>query len=184
VAESYPPLAGGQRITGTLMRSMLPQTVRKTADTARSATTSRVADPHLAFDVVANAVYIFDGWAKYDGDNAADISLQLTVPSGALGEVMPLGAGNSVISATSVPALTVNTGSSQGYMTRMESLDINSARTFGALGVGSTLGVLFAGTVRVSSTPGTVSIDWAQAASSATATTVYTDGWLRFQRIA
>ncbi|MFJ4624219.1 hypothetical protein [Streptomyces sp. NPDC088812] len=183
-AESYPALAGGQRLTATLLRSMLPQTVRKTADTPRAATTSRTADPHLAFDAAASAVYIFDGWIKYDGDNAADISLQLTVPSGALGEVMPMGAGNSVISSTSAPALTTNTASAQGYMVRTESLDINAARTFGAISTSNQNGIIFTGTVRMSTTAGTVSLDWAQAASSATATTVYTDSWLRFQRIA
>ncbi|CAM5346226.1 hypothetical protein [Streptomyces aurantiogriseus] len=184
MAESYPSLAGGQRITASLLRSMLPQTVRKTADTARSATTSRTADPHLAFDAEANAVYTFHGWIKYDGDNAADISLQLTVPSGALGEVFPLGTGNTVVSSTSAPALTTNTASSQGYMVRTESLDINSARTFGAISTSNQNCVLFMGTVRMSTTAGTVSLDWAQASSNATATTVYTDGWLEFQRIA
>ncbi len=184
MAEQYPSLAAGQRITGSLLRSMMPQTVRKTADTSRSATTSRTADPHLAFDAVAGAVYTFFGWIKYDGDNAADISLQLTVPTGAAGEVMPLGTGNTVVSSTSAPALTTNTGSSQGYMVRTETLDVNAARTYGALSTSAQLGILFTGTVRMSTTAGTVSVDWAQAASSATATTVYTDGWLQFLRIA
>lgn len=184
MVDYYPQPAGGQRLTASLLRSMLPQTVRKTADTSRSATTSRTADPHLAFDAVASAVYTFFGWIKYDGDNAADISLQLTVPSGALGEVMPLGTGNTVVSSTSGPALTTNTASSQGYMVRTETLDVNTARTYGALSTSTQLGILFTGTVRMSTTAGTVSVDWAQAASSATATTVYTDGWLQFQRIA
>jgi hypothetical protein len=184
-AESYPSLAGGQRITGSLLRSMIPQVVRKTADTNRSAVTSRTADPHLAFDGLANAVYVFDGWLKFDGDVSGDISLQLTVPSGALGDMTSWGAGNNVIGATAVPALQSNVGDPRGYMVRTESLDVNSARTYGTLGVGGTpMGMTFYGTVRMSSTPGTISIDWAQAVSSATATSTYTDSWLRFQRLA
>ena len=185
MAESYPSLAGGQRLTGALLRSMLPQTARKTSDTARSSTTSRVADPHLTFDVVANAVYTFHGWLKFDGDVNADLSLQLTVPSSALGDMTVWGAGNNVIGATAVPALQSNVGDPRGYMVRTESLDVNSARTYGALGTGGTpMGMLMMGTVRVASTPGTVSIDWAQAVSSATATTTYTDSFLEFRRIA
>jgi hypothetical protein len=183
-AEAYPALAGGQRITAALLRSMQPQVVRKTADTARTATTARVADPHLAFDAVANAVYVFDGYLKIDGDNAGDVSLQLTTPSGALGEMLAWGAGNNVIGSTAAPALQSNVSDSRGYMVRTETMDVNAARTFGLLGAGTTMGMVINGTVRMSTTPGTISIDWAQAVSSATATTFYTDSWLRFQRIA
>src|SRR5690242_3744114 len=157
-AESYPALAGGQRITGALLRSMLPQTVRKTADTARAATTTRTADPHLAFDALANAVDTFDGFLKIDGDNAADVLLQLTVPTGALGEMLAWGAGNNVIGSTAAPALQVNTSDARGYMIRTETMDVNAARTFGLLGVGTTMGMVINGTVRMSTTPGTVSI--------------------------
>lgn len=183
-AESFPAYAGGQRITGTLLRNALPQTVRKTADTARAATTSRTADPHLAYDGLANAVYIFDGFLKVDGDNTADVSLQLTVPTGALGEMLVWGAGNNVIGASAAPALQVNTSDARGYMIRTETMDVNAARTFGLLGVGTPMGIVVNGTVRMSATPGTISIDWAQAVSNATATTFYTDSWIRFQRIA
>lgn len=184
MAEQYPTLAGGQRITASLLRSMLPQTVRKTADTARTATTSRTADPHLAFDAVANGVYIFTGYLKVDGDNAGDISLQLTVPSGAAGEMLTWGAGNNVIGSTAAPALQSNVSDARGYMIRTETMDVNAARTFGLLGAGTSMGLIVKGTVRMSTTAGTVSIDWAQAVSSATATTIYTDSWLEFQRIA
>lgn len=184
MAESYPPLAGGQRLTGTLMRNMQSQTVRKTSDTPRSATTSRTADPHLAYDGLANAVYIFDGYLKIDGDNTADVSLQLTVPTGALGEMLAWGAGNNVIGSTAAPALQSNVSDARGYMIRTETMDVNAARTFGLLGVGTTMGMVVNGIVRMSTTAGTISIDWAQAVSNATATTLYTDSWLRFQRIA
>lgn len=184
MAESYPLPAGGQRLTATLLRSMLPQTARKTSDTPRSATTTATPDPHLQFDVVANAVYILDGWIKYDGDSAADLKIQLTVPSGALGECAVWGTGNNVVGSSSTPALQLNTQGATGYMVRTETADINASRNHGALGAGVGLTLLFDGTVRMGTTPGTVSLDWAQAASSATATTLFTDSWLRLQRVA
>lgn len=184
MAEYYPQVAGGQRVTGTLLRSMLPVFARKTADTARSATTTAVADPHLTFDVVANAVYAIDGWIKFDGDNAGDLKLQLTGPSGALGEWTAWGTGNNVVGSTSAPALQLNTQGSTGYLVRTETAELGVSRNHGALGAGVGLTLLIEGTVRVSSTAGTVSLDWAQAASSATATTLYTDSWLRLQRTA
>lgn len=184
MAEYYPQLAGGQRITGSLLRSMLPQTARKTADTARTATTAAVADPHITFDVVANAVYTFHGWVKYDGDNAGDLKLQMTVPSGALGEWTAWGTGNNVVGSSSAPALQVNTQGAIGYMVRTETAEVNVSRNHGALGAGVGLTLLIYGTVRVGSTAGTVSLDWAQAASSATATDLFTDSWLEMRRTA
>lgn len=184
MAEQYPTLAGGQRITGTLLRSMLPQTTRKTADTSRSATTSATADPHLTFDVDASAVYILHGWIKFDADTAADLKVLISAPSGALGEWTALGAGNNVVGSNATPTLTLNTQGGTGYLIRTESAELGVARTHGGLGAGTVLTLLIEGTVRVGSTSGTVSLDWAQSASSATATTLYTDSWLCMQRIA
>jgi hypothetical protein len=67
---------------------------------------------------------------------------------------------------------------------RTESADLGAGRVHGALGAGATLVVTINGTIRVGPTSGTVSLDWAQGTSSATATTLYTDSWLRLQRIA
>lgn len=184
MAEYYPPVAGGQRITGALLRSMLPQTVRKTADTSRAATTTTTPDPHLTYDVEANAVYIWDGWIKYDGDTAADLNLDFTAPSGALGEWVGFGAGNPVTGASATPTLRIDIQGGSGYLIRTETTDVTSARSFGVLGTGIPLAIDLKGTLRVGSTAGTFSLDWAQILSSATATTLYTDSWLRFQRIA
>jgi hypothetical protein len=185
MAESYPTPLVGQRLTAALLRSMLPQTARKTADTARTATTTTTADPHLQFELEANAVYILDGWIKFDGPAAADINIDWTIPSGTLGEYTSWGTGNAVIGSSSAPALQTDTQDVRGYMIRTETNDISQPRSFGCLGTGATpLTLKIMGTVRTASTPGTYSLDWAQATSNATATTLYTDSWLRLQRIA
>lgn len=184
MAEQYPTVAGGQRITGALLRSMLPLTARKTADTPRTATTTATADPHLTFEVEANATYIWTGWVKYDADIAGDFLLDFTVPSGALGEWTGSGAGNPVTGSSATPTLRIDTVGVNGYFVRTESSDVSQSRTYGGLGAGQYLTVIMDGTLRVGSTGGTFSLDWAQGTSSATATTVYTDSWIKLQRTA
>lgn len=185
MSEAYPTLLAGQRITAGLLSSMQPMVARKTSDTSRAATTTTTADPHLTFDIVANGVYIMDGWLKYDGATAADINIDWTAPSGCLGEYTSWGSGNASITATAGITLTSDTQSVRGYMIRTETNDISQSRSFACLGTGLTPLTLFLkGTVRNGSTAGTYSLDWAQLASDATSTTVYTDSWIRLQRIA
>ena len=176
MAESYPTLAAGQRVTASLLRSMLPQFTRKTADTARAATTTLTDDPHLTWTVEADAVYYVDGWIKFDAPTAADINFGWTVPTGTEGEWTAFGAGLSpVISFSSTGVAQTDTVSSRGYTIRTESLDLSTNnRTMGALGVGTLMSVLITATVRVGSTGGTFAFKWAQFTSDASATTVYT----------
>lgn len=186
MVEYYPNPLAGQRLRASTLRDMLPMTARKTSDTSRTATTTVTADPHLTFDVVANAVYIMDGWIKFDGPAAADLNIDWTAPAGALGEWTAMGAGTgTVVSANTTPALIADTQSSRGYLMRSETTDITAARSFGCLGTGLTpLTALIHGTIRVGSTAGTYSMDWAQLVSDAGATTLYTDSWLRLVRVA
>jgi hypothetical protein len=185
MSEFYPTPLAGQRITADLLRSMLPVTARKTGDTTRSATTTPAADPHLQFEVVADATYIIDGWIKYDSPIAADIIFDFSTPSGALGEWVGYGTGHSpVISTNSGGTVTLDTVSSRGYLIRTGSNDIAAALSYGGLGVGTSMVVLINATLRTVGTAGTYSFDWAQNTSDAGSTTVYSDSWLRMQRTA
>lgn len=186
MAEAYPTLLAGQRITASMLSSMLPQTARKTADTGRAATTVTVADPHLQFEVVANAVYVWWGWLKFDGPTAGDITIDFTAPSGALGEWMGHGPGiGRVVGTTDAtpPVFTVDTSATTGYLQRMETNDVAAARGFGTVtGIQFTMDLK--GTLRVGSTGGTFSLDWAQRISDASTTSLYTDSWITMIRIA
>lgn len=184
MAEAYPTPLAGQRITASLLRSMQPQVARKTADTQISASTTAVADPHLTFSVEAGAVYVWEGWVKYDGATGGDVLLSFSAPSGSLGEWAGHGAGITVIGSSSTPTLETDTVRTNGYMQRTEANDVTQSRSFGALGVGNALTAFIKGTLRVGSTAGTFALTWAQNASSATATTLYTDSYISLQRIA
>jgi hypothetical protein len=172
MAEFYPTPLAGQRLTASLLRSMLPQVARKTSDTSRSATTTTAADPHLTFDVEANAVYVWDGWVAYFADPSADLTIDFTVPAGALGEWAGFAAGSGTLAAATT-----------GYSIRTETNDVSQNRNFYGTSDDDMSAILH-GTLRTSSTSGTFSLDWAQGTSSATATVLYTDSWLRLQRIA
>lgn len=189
MAEVYPTFLAGQKITAALLTSGQAMTARKTADTQRASTTTATADPHLQFEVSASAVYIWWGWIKYDAPSGSgDITVDFSAPSGALGEWTGIGVGvDRVIGSTdsATPALTVDTQASTGYMVRVETSDVTTARNYGGLGTaGSQLTVTLNGTLRTSTTAGTFSLDWAQRVSNATNTTVYTDSWLCMLRVA
>jgi hypothetical protein len=163
---------------------MQVQTLRKSADTARSATTTQTADPHLTIDVAANAVYTFTGWLIYDGAIAGDLVVGWSLPSGARGTWGGHGPGTTVTSATAGGGTQQDVASTWGYNVRQETTLLSSTRTYGALAVGSPMVVMLNGTLRTSSTAGTFALTWAQSVSTATATTVYTDSWLAVQRTA
>ena len=184
MAEAYPTFLAGQRLTAGLLRSGQAQTLRKTSDTAITASTTPAADPHLTFAVEANAVYTWWGWVKYDGATGGDVLLSFTAPSGALGGWTGHGAGITVIGAASTPTLETDTSRTNGYMQRVESNDVTQSRSFGALGVGNALTVDMKGTLRVGSSAGTWALSWAQNSSSATATTIYTDSYITLIRVA
>lgn len=172
MAESYPIPLAGQRITASLLRSMMPQTVRKTADDSRAATTTLADDTHLVFTPDINGVYVMWGWIKYFASTTPDIKMQFTVPTGCLGEW-----------AWIMPGQTTAAGSVNGYSVRTESNDVGAVRTgYGTSDTQQNTPV--SGIFRMSSTPGTIALQWAQNVSDATATVLYTDSWLTFQRIA
>lgn len=182
--EAYPTPLAGQRLTASLLRSMQTQTLRKSADTARAATTTQAADPHIFMDTVVGAVYRFHGWLSYDGLAAADIVIGFSAPAGSQGTWGGHGAGITVTSATAGGGTQQDAVSTWGYNIRLETSPIGATRTYGCLGVGTPLGLFLYGTLRVGATAGQFALTWAQNASSATATTVYTDSYLDVLRIA
>lgn len=183
MVEYYPQWLAGQDISADQLNEMLPKVVRKVTDTVRTSNATTSADPELQLTVAANAVYCWNGWVKYSSSTVADINLDFTAPSGALGEWAAMGAGNPVTGASATPTLRIDTSGVSGYLIRTETNDVQQARSYGGLAVGTTLSLFLYGTLRTSS-GGTFSLDWAQATSEATNTTVYTDSWLSFQRVA
>jgi hypothetical protein len=145
--------------------------VVKPSDTARASTTSATDDPHLTLAVLANTVYIVDGFLIVDGDSAGDLKMTFTAPSGATGNFQAAG-GPAGYSGAS------------GQVNQTAYAWGASAFTVGVLGAGSPTVVAVRGVCRTSSTAGSITLQWAQVASSLTATTVFTNSYLRAVRVA
>jgi len=173
MAEYYPRWEAGQDITADLLNAGLPRVIRKTADTVKNNTTTVAADPELQISLEANAVYVWEGWLKYDVRPTSDIQIDFSAPSGALGEWAGMGAGSGTGASTAA-----------GYSIRTETNDITQLRTYYGTTASNPMALFLYGTIRMGSTSGTFSLDWAPANAVAEDTTVYTDSWLKFQRIA
>lgn len=171
MAERYPIVRAGKRVTGAFLESFQPLVVRKTADTSRS-TTSASADPELQLTVEANATYLVTGVLHCSNTTAVDdIAIDFSAPSGADGTWAGVG-------------LAINAASDSGSA-RFASQAVTSSKSYGTSNGGGTAPtpVLINGMLITGSSSGTYSLDWAQ--NSATGTlTVYQDSWLRLDRIA
>lgn len=176
-------ISGNATITGTLTVSGIGQrqTKRRTTDATKTNTTTPATDSQITFTIDANAVYAIDGYVKYAGAN--DFLMGWTYPTGSLGEWQGLGNGTSVVSGTNTNGTQQDIISTWGYTVRTESTDIANTRTYG--GVGTTaFGIQVRGLIRIGSTGGTFALQWAQGTSGATATTLYTDSYIRIEKVA
>ncbi|WP_405964856.1 hypothetical protein OG713_34975 [Streptomyces sp. NBC_00723] len=145
-------------------------TVRKTANTSRTSTTTLAADPHLSINVVAGT-YQVDAFLLYDGDNAADLKLGWFAPASTTGGWWPGGSDSS--------------NTTQAATTRWGGLTDFSVSTLpvACIGSGTVVTCRPVGTAVVT-TSGQISLAWAQNATSATATVVRQHSWLSLRRIA
>lgn len=132
------------------------QLVRKSTDESVTSSTTLQNDNHLFLPVVANATYDLFLMCIFSGDTAGDIKFAWSVPSG------------------TVLRWVDQTGTS-GIATDTD--------FYSAPGGSTQVGFQIWATVVTSSTAGNVQFQWAQNASSATATIVRTNSHLKMTRI-
>lgn len=167
--STYPAINAGQRITASLLTSMLPIVVVKAADQSVTSTTTLTNDSHLVASLVANATYIVDGYLMLFGPTptTGDAKIDFTTPSGA---TMHYTSGGVVVASPATQYEdTVNTNT--------------TARAIGTNG-STDMGVALHAHVVVGSTAGNVQLRFAQNSSNGTATGFRAGSWLRFTRIA
>ena len=142
------------------------RTVAKPADESVTSSTVLQADDHLSLTVTAGATYAIDGCLIVSGDPAGDLALTVTAPPGSTGGWTPT-------------ATTLGTTDGTGSV-RLTRFDFGAPSSMGVTAAGLMVvptGGLNAGT------DGTVAVQWAQAVSSAAATTLRAGSWLRLTRI-
>lgn len=142
---------------------------RKTVFEDVTANTALQNDDELFVSVLANTVYEVRMVLFYDGDPGGDLKIQFTAPSGA---VLPFAASGMAVTAA-------------GYGDdQVGAFDLTTATVgFGAIGVGTTCGLIVAGTLVTSGTAGTLQLQWAQRTAFATRTRIFQNSFLSLMSV-
>lgn len=146
---------------------------RKATATSRASDATPTADPDLQLAVAANAVYVMEGCIFYAADGGASqgrINMDWSAPAGATGTWT----GTLIdLSTTAEPALMRGLAS-----------DLTAARSSGAYGTATDVGVMLSGLLVTAGTAGTYAFLWSQLTSDVTGTIVREHSWLKLQRVA
>ena len=142
----------------------LPRFAYKTADTSRASTTTLANDPHLILPADASAIYQVNCCLDYSAGTTGDFNVTFTVPSGATLDWNGSGYSGS-------DAQMWNGGNPAG-----------TAVAFGG-GNASRRFVIVMGMLQVGGTAGSLTCQWAQSASDASATILRQYSYLRLDRV-
>lgn len=140
---------------------------RKTADTGPRTSATPSADPHLSVTLAANATYILDAFIKWSGDSAGDMNWGWAIPSGTAGSYVAY-APDTATTATPNTVRIIDTA-------------MSGTRSFGTFA--TVIGIIMRGTVRTAGTAGTLAANWSAFTAGGTGATVYTDSWIRLERV-
>lgn len=146
------------------------QVAIKAATESVTSSTTLQDDNELFFTVQANTNYWFDGFLITDGAVGGDIKLAMFLPSGT---IRWLTSGLDV-AATATLADVNRRGILTGTATGAD---------VGTIAAATSSIIPPSGIVRVGATGGTAKLQWAQNASSVTATRVFLGSFIRFLRI-
>jgi hypothetical protein len=144
--------------------------VRKTATESVTSSTTLQDDDDLVLAVEADSVYLLDALLFYDGGTAGDFKLAFTYPTGATIDYVHTG-----------PPTTASGGTGNTVDNRL--IVETDTLGLGAAGAGTTLGVHITGVLVVDSTAGSLQLQWAQFASSGTATRVFAPSYLYLRKV-
>lgn len=171
MAEFYPRPRAGQKVTGTLLESMLPRTARKTSDTTYT-TTSVVNDTELVLAVEANAIYEMNGtiYSSHTVPNS-DLVIDFDAPVGTDGSWS--GTGRAV-----------DTGGADSGDVRFVGTAVTASRSFGTDDAGSSAptATLITAIIIVGATAGNYTVQFGMLTASGTLT-IYNDSFITLRRI-
>lgn len=150
-------IPAGARLTASELQGVAPLAAYKGADETVTSSAVLQNDDALFVTVAANATYKFQLWLNYEGgtQGSSDLKIGWSLPSGATikGSATYINAsGGSVVEV---------------YFTNASTL------AAGTNGAASIRGFFAKGTLAVSSTGGTMQLQWAQNTSSGTGTIVH-----------
>lgn len=169
-------VAGDATVTGNLSVSGIGQRrfVKKTVDEGVTSSTTIQNDDALVVSLAANAEYELTCWVAANGSASGDIKMAWSLPAGVTGQRYCLGPDTS--SATSTAATTMRAS----CLTDSFTTEIN----YGVFATNQQSLILETLYITTAGTAGNAQLQWAQNASSATATTVEAGSYIRIERVA
>lgn len=148
----------------------------KTADESVTSSAALQNDDHLTLSVEANAIYTMTLFIEYIAGTTGDLQYAFTYPANA--SVTHGVAGLDITATGSSGAAAVPNFSGPGRDTSTPT----SARNLGGAG-GSFAHAFMMGLLEVGVTAGSLTLQWAQAVSDGTATTLKQGSWMKLDRI-
>jgi hypothetical protein len=142
--------------------------VRKSANESVTSSTTYQDDDQLLLPVEANATYEVTVGLRYDATTAADIKIRIVGPSGySFGAFLSRLHPDATSSADASVVWIIGGGTD----------------ALGGLGIGTDGAAFLQGTMITTGTAGNCQLQWAQNASSATATTLFAGSYMRLLRV-
>lgn len=162
------PVAGS-RVTALAMNRLYPMIRTKQAAQSVTSSTTLVDDDTLWVPLEADATYLVTLTLAVTGATAGDVKTAWTIPSGATGQRACLGLAGASTSATASDASNRST-------------TWTASVPYGVTTTAST--VMEDGTITTAAAAGVLRLQWAQNASSGTATIVEAGSYLQVERLA
>jgi len=162
------PILAGDRFTAHGYNLGKPRYAWKTAGESVTSSTSDQLDDELFLPVEPYSVYLVLGCYSVTSSTTGDVKLSYSVPSNAQGRRQCVGPAAAVTSATS----TTMRVSVHGWPT---------AVTYGA--TSTAVSIIEEGLLMTEDSGGLLQLQWAQATSDATATTVAASSFLMARRV-
>lgn len=172
----YPIIAAGKKLTAAMATGMETRFILKGSDLDRASTTTLTDDPDLTFTVAANSKYVIEFGIYYGGLSAADFKTAWNTPAGVSGLKQVLGPGSASGDEGNANNITARFGV-HGFGT---SITYNCSRN----ATGSIQAAYEMAVLTTSGTAGSVTLQWAQATSNATADRLAGASWARATQIA
>lgn len=155
----------GSRILASVLQGAIPNAVIKPTDQSVTSSTTLVNDADLVVPVAANATYLFFSYLDYEGAAAGDLKISWVVPASATLRWAQIGQTTASAATTGLT----------GTETTAYSFGSDAAATLNAL--------LMHGSLLTAGTSGSLQLQWAQNASSGTATKVHAQSFVALWRI-
>lgn len=169
---TYPVFYSGQRLTALLLTDSLPNYVVKPGTTSRTSTTAQTADPDLAG--IALEVGTYEVKVRYIATGVGSASAGGLATSWGF-----TGTASAVRGSTGPGFSSTNSGAAENLRTNGASMGLTTQFYF----VATTSTTIFEEGIVTVSVAGDFSVNWAQAASNATSTSLLSGSYVKYKRI-